>query len=151
MERRVRFATASTKSQELLRELGVDEPIDTRNKNSKRWSASRHRARPLGGETQERSWSVLKKGGVLVSRSNPRRTRRPKRSASGLHSRRPPERRSTRKDREDIDQATRAMIDRILPLSEVRRAHELSKSGHPHGKIALRINNGKGTRERKQS
>jgi NADPH:quinone reductase-like Zn-dependent oxidoreductase len=37
------------------------------------------------------------------------------------------------------------VIDRILPLSEVRRAHELSKSGHTHGKIVLRVSNGNGT------
>ena len=36
------------------------------------------------------------------------------------------------------------MLDRILPISEVRRAHELSKSGHTHGKIVLRISNGNG-------
>jgi hypothetical protein len=43
------------------------------------------------------------------------------------------------------------MVDRILPLSEVRRAHELYKSGHTHGKIVLRISNRNGTTERKQS
>jgi NADPH:quinone reductase-like Zn-dependent oxidoreductase len=43
------------------------------------------------------------------------------------------------------------VIDRILPLSEVRRAHELSKSGHTRGKIVLRISNGNGTTERRQS
>jgi len=43
------------------------------------------------------------------------------------------------------------VIDRILRLSEARRAHELSQSGHTHGKIALRVNNGDGTLERKQS
>jgi NADPH:quinone reductase-like Zn-dependent oxidoreductase len=31
------------------------------------------------------------------------------------------------------------VIDRILPLSEVRRAHELSQSGHVRGKIVLRV------------
>src|SRR5437899_49237 len=40
------------------------------------------------------------------------------------------------------------VIDRILPLSEARRAHELSQSGHTHGKIALRVRNGDGTFER---
>ena len=39
------------------------------------------------------------------------------------------------------------IIDRILPLSEVRRAHELSQSGHTHGKIVLRISNGNRTTE----
>ena len=43
------------------------------------------------------------------------------------------------------------IIDRILPLSEVRRAHELSQSGHTHGKITMRVSNGDGTFERKQS
>src|SRR5882757_5597962 len=62
------FATASTKNQELLRELGADEIID--------YSTQRFEdvARnidivldPIGGDTQERSWQVLKKGGFLLS------------------------------------------------------------------------------------
>src|SRR5207247_10089095 len=43
------------------------------------------------------------------------------------------------------------VINRILPLSEVRRAHELNQSGHTHGKIALRVKNGDGTLKGKQS
>ena len=43
------------------------------------------------------------------------------------------------------------VIDRILPLSEARRAHALSQSGHTHGKIVMRVSNGDGTLERKQS
>ena len=31
------------------------------------------------------------------------------------------------------------VIDRILPLSEALRAHELSESGHVRGKIVLRV------------
>src|SRR6516165_12062509 len=41
------------------------------------------------------------------------------------------------------------VIDRIVPLSEVRRAHELSQSGHTAGKIVLRVGNGNGIFERK--
>ena len=33
----------------------------------------------------------------------------------------------------------RPVIDRILPLSEARRAHELSQGGHARGKIVLRM------------
>ena len=33
------------------------------------------------------------------------------------------------------------VIDRILPLSEARRAQELSQSGHTRGKIVLRVVN----------
>ena len=39
-----------------------------------------------------------------------------------------------------IDSAKlRPMIDRILSLSEARRAHELSQGGHARGKIVLRV------------
>ena len=31
------------------------------------------------------------------------------------------------------------MVDRILPLLEARRAHELSQSDHTRGKIVLRV------------
>ena len=33
----------------------------------------------------------------------------------------------------------KVVLDRILPLSEVRRAHELSQSGPARGKIVLRV------------
>src|SRR5256886_5696148 len=66
------FATASTKNQELLRKLGVDEPIDY---TQQRFENAAHNIDivldTLGDETQERSWSVLKKGGVLVSLVQP--------------------------------------------------------------------------------
>ena len=60
------FATASTKNQELLRELGVDEPIDYTQQKFEDVARDVDLVLDLiGGETQERSWSVLKKGGVL--------------------------------------------------------------------------------------
>jgi len=43
------------------------------------------------------------------------------------------------------------VIDRILPLSEARRAHELSQSGHTRGKIVLRVKNRDGTSAYTQS
>jgi NADPH:quinone reductase-like Zn-dependent oxidoreductase len=33
----------------------------------------------------------------------------------------------------------KVVLDRILPLSEARRAHELSQNGHARGKIVLRV------------
>jgi NADPH:quinone reductase-like Zn-dependent oxidoreductase len=39
-----------------------------------------------------------------------------------------------------IDSGTlKPTIDRVLPLSEARRAHELSQDGHIRGKIVLRV------------
>ena len=66
------LATASTKNQELLRELGVDEPIDYTKQKFEDVARDVDLVLDLiGGETQERSWSVLKKGGVLLSLVQP--------------------------------------------------------------------------------
>ena len=43
------------------------------------------------------------------------------------------------------------MLDRIVPILEVRRAHKVSKSRDTHGKIVPRISNRNGTMEKKQS
>jgi NADPH:quinone reductase-like Zn-dependent oxidoreductase len=148
------FATASTKNQDLLRKLGVDEPIDY---TQQRFEDIARKIDivldTLGDETQERSWSVLKKGGVLVSLVQPPSEEKAKQlgvraaiigaQTNGAQ---------LAKIAKIIDSGKLApIINRILPLSEARRAHELSQSGHTHGKIALRLINGDGTFEREQS
>src|SRR5437016_5729406 len=148
------FATASTKNQDLLRKLGVDEPIDY---TQQRFEEIARKIDivldTLGDETQERSWSVLKKGGVLVSLVQPPSEEKAKElgvRATLLGAQ--PNGAQLAEIAKIIDSGNLApVIDRILPLSEARRAHELSQSSHTHGKIALRVNNGDGTLERKQS
>jgi NADPH:quinone reductase-like Zn-dependent oxidoreductase len=148
------FATASTKNQDLLRELGVDEPIDYTQQRFEDVGRNIDIVLDtLGGETQERSWSVLKKGGVLVSLVQP--PSEEKAEELGVRAAiigAQPNGAQLARIAKIIDAGQLApVIDRILPLSEVRRARELSQSGHTHGKIALRVSNGKGTLERKQS
>jgi NADPH:quinone reductase-like Zn-dependent oxidoreductase len=148
------FATASTKNQELLRELGVDEPIDYTKQKFEDVARDVDLVLDLiGGETQERSWSVLKKGGVLLSLVQPPSVEKAK--ALGVHAAfvaGHPSGAQLAEIAKLIDSGElKPVIDRILPLSEARRAHELSQSGHTHGKIALRVSNGDGTLERKQS
>jgi NADPH:quinone reductase-like Zn-dependent oxidoreductase len=148
------LATASTKNQELLRELGVDEPIDYTKQKFEDVARDVDLVLDLiGGETQERSWSVLKKGGVLLSLVQPPSVEKAK--ALGVRAAfvaGHPSGAQLAEIAKIIDSGQLApVIDRILPLSEVRRAHELSKSGHTRGKIVLRISNGNGTTERRQS
>jgi len=148
------FATASTKNQELLRKLGVDEPIDY---TQQRFEDIARKIDivldTLGDETQERSWSVLKNGGVLVSLVQPPSEETAKElgvRAALLGAQ--PNGAQLAEIAKIIDSGKLTpVINRILPLSEARRAHELSQSGHTHGKIALRVKNGDGTLERKQS
>ena len=144
------FATASTKNQELLRELGVDEPIDYTKQKFEDVARDVDLVLDLiGGETQERSWSVLKKGGVLLSLVQPPSVEKAK--ALGVRAAfvaGHPSGAQLAEIAKLIDSGElKPVIDRILPLSEARRAHELSQSGHTHGKIVLRVSNGDGTLE----
>lgn len=148
------FATASTRNQDLLRKLGVDEPIDYTQQRFEEIARNIDVVLDtLGGETQERSWSVLTKGGVLVSLVQPPSEEKAKKlgSRAVLLSAQPNGAQLAEIARIIEAGKLAPVINRILPLSEVRRAHELSQSGHTHGKIALRVRDGDGTLERKQS
>src|SRR5213593_2242809 len=148
------FATASTKNQELLRKLGVDEPIDY---TQQRFEDIARKIDivldTLGDETQERSWSVLKKGGNLVSLvQQPSEEKAKELGVRAALIGAQPNGAQLAEIAKIIDSGKLApVIDRILPFSEARRAHELIQSGHTRGKIALRVKNGDGILERKQS
>jgi NADPH:quinone reductase-like Zn-dependent oxidoreductase len=146
------IATASAKNHELLHALGVDEVID--------YSTQRFEnvARDvdvvldtIGGETQERSWKVLKRGGILLSLVQPPSEKKAKSVGTrGAMLGNRPDGANLAEIANIIDSGKLTpVINRILPLSKARRAHELSQSGHTHGKIALRVSNGDGTFERK--
>jgi len=148
------FATASSKNQELLRRLRVDDAIDYTKQKFEDFARDVDVVLDtIGGETQERSWSVLKRGGNLVSLVQPPSEKKAEElgvRATMLGAQ--PNGAQLEEIAKIIDSGRLVpVIDRILPLSEARRAHELSQSGHTHGKITMRVSNGDGTFERKQS
>src|SRR5205085_2810876 len=62
------IATASTKNQQLLQEIGVDLPIDYTIQRFEQVAENVDMVLDtIGGDMQERSWKVLKKGGLLAS------------------------------------------------------------------------------------
>jgi NADPH:quinone reductase-like Zn-dependent oxidoreductase len=136
------IATASTKNQELLAEIGVDEPVDY---TKQRFEDVAHDVDvvldTIGGETQDRSFKVLNKGGALVSLVQARS--REKAQALGVRAldiAGHPDGPQLAEIAKLIDAGkVKPTVDRILPLSEARRAHDLSKSGHTRGKIVLRV------------
>jgi NADPH:quinone reductase-like Zn-dependent oxidoreductase len=136
------IATASTKNQELLRELGADETIDY---TKRRFQDVAHNIDivldPIGGDTQERSWQVLKKGGILLSVVQPPSADKAKTlGIQAVFVASHPNGAELAKIAELIDSGDlKPIVNRILPLSEARRAHELSQTGHTHGKIVLRV------------
>jgi NADPH:quinone reductase-like Zn-dependent oxidoreductase len=136
------IATASTNNWDLLRKLGADETIDY---TIQKFENVAHKIDivldTIGGETQERSWLVLKKGGVLISLVQPPSEQKANQfGVRGIMCTVQPDGAQLSAIAKLIDSAKlRPTIDRILPLSEARRAHELSQNGHARGKIVLRV------------
>jgi NADPH:quinone reductase-like Zn-dependent oxidoreductase len=148
------IGTASAKNHEMLYQLGADELIDY---TTQRFEDVARNVNvvldTIGGDTQEHSWQVLKKGGALVSLVQaPSETKAREHGIRGIRLGARPNGQELVEIAKVIDVGKLApVIDRILPLSEARRAHELSQSGHTRGKIVLRVSNADGTLERKRS
>jgi NADPH:quinone reductase-like Zn-dependent oxidoreductase len=137
------IATASARNRDFLRELGANEVID--------YTTTRFEevVKPVdvvfdtvGGDTLQRSWQVVKPGGMLVSVVSPR----PSDDVAKGHDARfawfivEPDREQLIQIGELIDAGhVRPIIDTVLPLSEARRAYEQGAKGHTRGKIVLRV------------
>jgi len=96
----------------------------------------------IGGDTQQRSWKVLKPGGILVSTVQP-----PSDEIAAAHNVRigftgtnPPigSTLTTVAQMVDSGQLT-PHVSTMLPLREIRRAHEMLEAKHTHGKIILQV------------
>jgi len=137
------IGTTSAQHADFVRRLGADEVIDYRATKFEQVVRDVDIVLDtIGGDTQKRSWDVLKPGGILVSVVEP-----PSPEAAGG--------RGVRGvflicdlGRNDelaviADMVVRRQvivhIQTILPLSEARKAQELSQSGHAEGKIVLRV------------
>jgi NADPH:quinone reductase-like Zn-dependent oxidoreductase len=138
------IATASAKNHELIFELGADEVIDYHAQKFENVARNVDIVLDtIGSDTQERSWKVLKKGGILVSIVRPPSEEMAKAvSVRGAMLQSRPDGAKLAEIAKIFDSGNLApVIDRILPLSEARRAQELSQSGHTRGKIVLRVVN----------
>ena len=135
------IGTASSRNQSLLRELGVDKAIDyTKTRFEDVVRNVDVVLDTIGNETQERSFKVLKKGGILVSIVQP-----PSEELAAKHGVRALFY-GSHPSASDLAQITKLIdadkvkpvVETVLPLAEARRAHELSQSGHARGKIVLK-------------
>jgi NADPH:quinone reductase-like Zn-dependent oxidoreductase len=137
------IGTASVQNQNYLKELGADEVIDYRSTPFEDVVSDADVVFDTqGGQTQERSWKVLKRGGILISIVQPPDENRAK--ELGVRAM------FMRSDANRGDQLARIAdlvasgqvkvnVDRALPLEEARKAQELSQSGHVHGKVVLLV------------
>jgi NADPH:quinone reductase-like Zn-dependent oxidoreductase len=135
-------ATASGRNQEFLRNLGADLTIDYEKTRFDRLVCDADVVfDTIGGETLQRSWKVLKKGGVLVST-----VEEPSAEKAAAHGVRAVLV-STQADTTQLAEIAklvdagmvRPIVEAVFPLNEARRAQELSQTGHARGKIVLEV------------
>jgi NADPH:quinone reductase-like Zn-dependent oxidoreductase len=136
------IGTASSNSVQSVRGLGADEVVDYR--NAKFEDAAREVDVVLdliGGDTQERSLPVLKRGGILVSTVQPPSA--PKLQQFGVRGvmvRQKPNGQQLQIIGDLVASGTvRVNIERVFPLEQAREAQQLSQTGHAHGKIVLQL------------
>lgn len=136
------IATASGKNEEFVKDLGADEFVDY--KTTKFEDVVKDVDvvfDTVGGETQERSFQVLKKGGFLVTVVNPPSPELAEKygvQAEMIH---------LVPNAEQLAEITelasagklKTSVEKVLPFAEIKKAHELSETGHARGKIILKI------------
>ena len=137
------IATASARHRDFLREVGADEFIDY---TTTRFEDVVHDVDLVfdlvGADTLQRSWQVIKPGGVLVSVVSPP----PPASVTTGHEVRfiwfivEPNREQLVHIGALIDAGQlRPVIDAVFPLAQARQAYEQAAQGHTRGKVVLRV------------
>lgn len=136
------LTTAAAENREYLRQLGADEVIDY---HTTRFEDVAHGVDLvldlIGGDTQVRSWQVLKPGGRLISTVQP-----PDEAQAKAHQARG-QMIVRKNDPEELGQLAqliadgriKVLVETVLPLAEARKALEQSEAGHTRGKIVLQV------------
>nr|WP_292378216.1 NADP-dependent oxidoreductase [Methanosarcina sp. UBA289] len=136
------IGTASSKNAEFLKSIGCDEVIDYRNQRFEEIVSSLDVVLDtIGGDTLERSWGVLKPGGFLVTTVASIPEGVPEKY--GVRA----DRLMTQADGRELaqiaaiidEQKIKPIVTTVLPLTDARKAHEMSETGHARGKIVLRV------------
>ncbi len=136
------FATAAAGDRELLRELGADLVIDHEQQAFEREVRDIDLVIDLiGGETQRRSWQVLKDGGTLVStleRPSPDEAAK-KHARAGNFMARPSTAVLTEIARLIDSNKVRVVLQETYPLDEAARAQDELEHKHSAGKRVLAV------------
>ena len=136
------IGTASSENAQFLKSIGADEVIDYKNQRFEDLVGNLDVVLDtIGGDTFERSWGVLKPGGFLVTTVASIPEGDPEKYGVRAKTL------MTRPDGKELAQIA-AIIDEkkikpivttVLPLTDARKAHEMSESRHARGKIVLRV------------
>lgn len=136
------IATASWRNATFLHDLGADEVIDYVSNHFEQKVRDVDVVLDLvGGETLERSWGVLKRGGVLVTVTGQvPQEKSAQHGVRGVFFIVTPSRQQLTKIGALIDSGSlKVVIEKILPLTDARQAFLHGLGGHNRGKIVLRV------------
>lgn len=136
------IGTASAPNLDFISSLGADRAIDYQTTPFEQEVSNADIVLDtIGGDTQDRSWSVLKPQGILISTLSP-----PSQSIAASKGVRAamvmvqPQTSMLTEIANLLDSGQiKTFVDRIIPLSDARQAHELSQSGHLRGKLVLQV------------
>ena len=136
------IGTASGKNEQFVRDLGIDEFVDyTRQSFEEVIKDMDIVFDTVGDDTLERAFQVLKKGGVLVSSAQtPSKEKALEVGVEAVGVFCQPNAGQLAKINQIIDEGKLKLhIATVLPLTEVKKAHQLSQSGRTRGKIVLQV------------
>jgi NADPH:quinone reductase-like Zn-dependent oxidoreductase len=136
------IATASTKNQDLLKQLGADVTVDyTKTKFEDVAKDVDAVLDPVGKETLARSYGVVKKGGIvmsLVARPDPAELQKRGIRGTGI---------ASHADADDLSEIAhlidsgkiKPIVTEILPLTDAVKAQQQAATHHTRGKVVLRV------------
>jgi NADPH:quinone reductase-like Zn-dependent oxidoreductase len=136
------IGTASAKDTDFLYQLGASEIIDYQKERFEEATGDIDLViDTIGGETRERSWSLLRPGGTMISLVGPvSRVKAAEYGVSAVFFIVRPSRTQLIQISELIDSGTlRPIVDEVFPLDRARAAFERGLSGGKHGKLVLRV------------
>jgi len=136
------IGTTSSKNIDFLEDLGADETIDYKKEKFEDKVKDVDVVIDLiGGDTQKRSLQVLKNGGRLITTVAPEFKDLAKEKNIHL------ENFMAQSDPEDLEQIAalidegkiKPFVEKIMPLKDAAKAHELLENGSVQGKIVLEV------------
>jgi NADPH:quinone reductase-like Zn-dependent oxidoreductase len=134
--------TVSADDIEMARRLGVDQAIDYKHQKFEDEVKDIDLVYDLiAGETQRRSFAVLKDGGAMVSTlQKPDEALANKHNIRGMHYMATPNAGQLEEIARLIDSGkVKVVIDAIYPLEQAAKAHAHMEHDHIHGKVVLKI------------
>ena len=136
------IGTGSSRNRDFVLGLGADEYVDyTQQDVGEVVSGVDVAFDTVGGETTESLLPTVREGGILVTIAGapPEEAARERGVRTESFRAGPSPEQLSRIAELVVGGQVRVELTKVLPLAEIRRAHELSESGHTRGKIVLTV------------